>query len=1040
MKIMKMFLILILLVCFCQVALAARSSLDLPLIIENNTAVNRESWPARGGIPLPAGMLLPEDVSGLSVVDTDGQVVPAQFDPFVLWWGRDGSVKWLLVDLLVDVPAMGKAEYRLVHAQGFVDDPIRIQETEVDITVYTGPLKAVISKKRGSILEEVYIDSDGTGSFSSHDRIIRPDLVNGSIIRSDSQEMVYGESQSYNMWGHGSGRIDSASYRSVGHLTEHEYASGMAVPDKVVIEAKGPVRTTVRIEGRHMPDNYGQGIREEGFYSYTVWLDFFAGLSFINITHSLDNQRRDYPMHLYRIKECRMQFALDGDAAPSFVLGTEDGGHEKFEPETKWISLLQDSANADRWDLYNRLEGKSRDDAKEIPGYFFRARALLGPALFRGYKVVQGQARSESPVALARGDQAPGFGGIDFGEKGVSLFMQRFWVECPKAMRLSRDQLHAVFMPDFSPEQFQVHPGSRKSHELTLAFHQGAEALQYNLDHAQAFLHPLHVRTSPGQYAKSRAYPRHIGNQKVNGSNSSHWYPHYRWDRNVYTANWRTAGMLTGFNSGGMHDNYWSVFHRYLQGGGLWHWERGVAHSKWASESLPWLIHEYSYSGDDPWPQHHLVGWGAKKLYTYPEAANISGWVTPYTTNIPAFTAPPKILPDGEHLIHMWPLEWYFLTGSPIARQAVEAIGNQAKYSVHRHFFGDIQSLPPDLSESFYYNDQKNPERIPRYFYTRIYATHLISSAWKYSATGDEESLFFARWLARRILYLQRQNSGVLTPENRWNSIPPWQEAEVAIAAYALYRETGDRALLDIMGSWLTWAWHEAFEPDRGMPHRFKRGERSEQFEHHWYPGVAAPLSYVSLGDASALEMTRQWAKAGMHEIRKGQFLEHPAGQSAAYVLTCLQKKDKPAPVPNPVTDLRVEWIDGKGAGLFWTDPCGPGCKSAFSPKQYWIKYSELPIVDHPLFPDELGNKRGFYQADNISEELNLAGSGQEKSVIITTLDPHGWYGSTEVFNISMLSPGTYYFIMKYWDNEGYLSPVSNMVRIDICSDMVEGL
>lgn len=1011
---------------------ALGSEFEIPLVIEDNSGQQREQWPAQGTVPFPPGKLQPEDVSELAVQDRQGNLVPAQFDPFVLWWGRDGSVKWLQVDLLADVPAQGKAEYSLVRREPAAEDRLRLEETQESITVHTGPLKAVISKTRGTVLEEVYLDRNQDGEFAEQERIIKPHERNGSIVRSQAQEVVYGSSPEYNMWGTGGGRIPRDNYQKAGELIEHEYTSGAQAPQQVEVEDQGPVRATVRIQGRHMPGRQGQGIKKDGMYHYTVWLHFYAGKASIDIKHSLDNQRQEYPMHIYQIQEARLQFALQGDAQASYVFGLEDQKQAQGELQDKTVSLLQDSANHERWDLYNKLEGKSGDELKETEGYFHKAKTKLGPAAFRGYKVLQGETwpTAEDNI-LATGDQAPGWASLNLGSQGLSLAMQRFWMECPKAMRLSKQKLEAVFLPDFSPEQFQVHSSARKSHDLSLVFHAEPEQTQ-GLDKAQAFLHPLHLRTTAGTYAASKAYPRHLSTEQAGQKNDQQWYPHYRWDKNIYTANWRTLGIQTGFNSGGMHSNYWSLFHKYLRQGGLQHWQKGRVKAKWASEWIPWLIQDYSFSAQEPLIQHKIVGWGPKELYTHKQATQVEGWVNPYSTNIPAFSSPDKFHLDGEHLVHVWPLEWYYLTGSPIARQAVMAIGNQAKYSTHRHLFKDVQEPAPSLDTVFYYDDQQHPERVPKYFYTRIYASHLLSTAWSYAATGDEPSLFYAKWLVRRILYLQKENAGTLGGEKNWDNIPPWQEAEAAIAAYALYKQTGDKALLDIMGSWLEWVWHEAYEPGKGMPHRFQRGKEPEKFEHHWYPGVAAPLAYAALGDPKALQITKEWAESSLPHIKKGKFLQHPTGQSAAYVLNhLLQEKQDTEPAAR-IDDLEAEFDPEQGIVLSWTAPAGTAAEQSQEQPRYWIKYSKQPIVDQPGFPEEMQDKVGFYHADNIQAEPPASSPGTKERVVVQDLEPHGAYGASKDFKVGDLEPGEYYFVIKTWDAAGNLSELSNLARVRV--------
>lgn len=52
---------------------------------------------------------------------------------------------------------------------------MEVLETNKTIEVVTGPLKAAVSKERGTILEEVSLDIDGDSKFSRSGRMIKPD-------------------------------------------------------------------------------------------------------------------------------------------------------------------------------------------------------------------------------------------------------------------------------------------------------------------------------------------------------------------------------------------------------------------------------------------------------------------------------------------------------------------------------------------------------------------------------------------------------------------------------------------------------------------------------------------------------------------------------------------------------------------------------------------------------------------------------------------------------------------------------------------------
>jgi len=1031
------------LISLCLVFIGVREAkcddFRLPIIVRDNSGVNRTMWPARGGIPLPAGLLQEDEVPKLCVIDTKGNTVPSQFDPFVLWWGKDRSVKWLLVDILANVSRNGETIYSLVKCERSPRSELKVLESDKTVEVVTGPLKAVISKERGTILESVFLDIDRDTEFSRSERMIKPDELNGSNVTSDDQEIVYGEIGGFNMWGSGSGRI--REYKHLGTLIRHRYSSGVGKPDRVIVEARGPVRASVRIEGKHWPGKKDAGICEEGFYYYTTWLHFYAGKSFIEIEHCLDNNRKDYPLHIYRIKDLSLGFSLDK--------WSQDGSRFRFGGDRKdtagklqnsYVSLLQDSANLERWDLSRKLKGKSGKELKKVPGYFHQSKWKIGPAAFRGYKVVTDRTWPTDGKILDKGDHAPGWGDISTVERGLSIYVSYFWEECPKGLRFKVDRMEAVLFPDFSPEVFHIHSSARKSHKITLFFHKTDAEAGKSKKLFKSFRYPMVIWSGGPSYVRSLAWPRLLGLPKgLPRPNHEHWYPQFRWSKKLITARWKTQGLSTGFNQGGMHDNYWSRFYIFLQTGSLNAWETAIVYAKWASEWIPWLIHGYNLSPDDTKTQDLIVGYGPKKVYTHRNATQVEGWVTPFNSNALAFSTPAKSHLDGEHLIHMWPFEWYYLSGSPIAYDALLAVGNMAKYSVHRNFFKSTPKYhgklhAPSLEEIFYFDDKKYPKRRPWYFFTRVYSSHLLSLAWTYAAIGDPHSLFYAKWLVRRLLYLQRKNGGPVGEKPRWNNIPPWQDAENAIAAFELYREIGDEELLDIMGSWLEWAYAEAYSPEKGMPHRFKRGTKPKKFEHHWYPGSAAAMCYVAFGDPKALAIAKEWASVGLPHIRAGKYISHPAGQSAGYVLTYLEKAKRDKTPPEPIRDLKVGQVDKDALILKWTAPKDTGKGSAGNVRRYWVKYSDLPIVDHPKFPDELGKKIGFYQADNLKGEPIPSKNGEKEIFTVEEIAPHDAYGAKRKFGIKDLKPGRYYFAVKSWDEAGNISPISNVAEVEINS------
>src|SRR5438309_1538322 len=90
-------------------ARAATSPLAVPLALEESAGVARHAWPASASVPLPRGRVQSPDKLWLAA--PGGRAAPLQARALERW--PDGSVRWLLLDFLVDVPAGKVATFTL---------------------------------------------------------------------------------------------------------------------------------------------------------------------------------------------------------------------------------------------------------------------------------------------------------------------------------------------------------------------------------------------------------------------------------------------------------------------------------------------------------------------------------------------------------------------------------------------------------------------------------------------------------------------------------------------------------------------------------------------------------------------------------------------------------------------------------------------------------------------------------------------------------------------------------------------------------------
>lgn len=113
--------------------LAARA-FEVRLEVVEPVGVARRGAPITSGIPFARGVL--RDAGKLSV-SSGGRLLPAQFRILSRW--DDGSLRWVLMDTQIDLPAHGKAEI-LLRDSGSNPQPdtaLKISEGAEAITIST---------------------------------------------------------------------------------------------------------------------------------------------------------------------------------------------------------------------------------------------------------------------------------------------------------------------------------------------------------------------------------------------------------------------------------------------------------------------------------------------------------------------------------------------------------------------------------------------------------------------------------------------------------------------------------------------------------------------------------------------------------------------------------------------------------------------------------------------------------------------------------------------------------------------------------------
>jgi len=287
-------------------------TLRIPLIVHEPTQHSRTAWPVSSGVPIPEGTVI--DAARCRVVGADGAPVPAQFKA-LSYWPNAISIRWLLVDFLVDTTAGEDARYTLecnvdpvpidspITIEAFEERAVRIA-ADAPVGVASGPVRV----STGAVTVEI-----GNGGFAPF-----------------AGAAVGGEA------------YDEADARRCGfELVDAEgkvYSSALAPPEQILVEDSGPLRATLCVKGSLVAED------GSSFMRYMCRMHFYAGKPYVRCVFSLDNDVAEPDMNLLR----RLTVRVPGlAAAPAVWTVTE--GDSLIRPGER---LLQDTD--DHWSIGDR--------------------------------------------------------------------------------------------------------------------------------------------------------------------------------------------------------------------------------------------------------------------------------------------------------------------------------------------------------------------------------------------------------------------------------------------------------------------------------------------------------------------------------------------------------------------------------------------------------------------------------------------------------------------------------------------------------------
>jgi hypothetical protein len=221
--------------------------------------------------------------------------------------------------------------------------------------------------------------------------------------------------------------------------------------NRASVERKGRVRAVIRMDGRLvLPDG-------ASLLDVTARLSFYAGLNTVQVELSVTNPRAARHAGGWwdlgdpgsvLLKDLRVTFGRRDGAGD--IRSSSDRSAPLAAVEAP-LELYQDSSGGENWKHVNHVN-----------------RMGQVPAAFRGYRLVAGRAESE-------GERATPVVSVGNGVSQLTVAMQHFWENFPKAIAADRGGITLALWPGQYADLHELQGGERKSH--TFAFCVGPDTV-----------------------------------------------------------------------------------------------------------------------------------------------------------------------------------------------------------------------------------------------------------------------------------------------------------------------------------------------------------------------------------------------------------------------------------------------------------------------------------------------------------------------------------------------------------------------------------
>lgn len=448
----------------------------IELAVASRTGWTSTAVPVTSGVPMSKGLCMSENT--LRVQTSGGTDVPAQFRVLSRW--SDNSVRWVLVDFLANTTSGGLYQLNNGGSGSATGTNLNVVNGASSITVNTGALTFTVSKNSFRLFESILIDRDGSGGVN--DECLNTAALKGVVVSDLGTE----------------------------------YLMNQIAPDSITVEEQGPLRTCIRVEGRHRATPAGADRLR-----YIVRIHAYNDQPFVRVVYSYKNMQNHGAVNAGAASEAaqlasyvqadsvalHLPLSFAGNPVGMFVgdTVTHQGTLTAVQSATQ---LANYGGSYDPTDVENQPQ----------PGAYVPGTGDGSGDTLTNVWPTQGDNQISYTVSgtiTGSGGKAPGAAQLAFGSGGNNLrttvAMRNFWQEYPSAITLGGDGLLKLEFWPAAAWKLQVFEGVMKTHEVGLMFERQAGVLPGTASQLANFLNdPPFAACKPQHYRASQAFG-HIG-------------------------------------------------------------------------------------------------------------------------------------------------------------------------------------------------------------------------------------------------------------------------------------------------------------------------------------------------------------------------------------------------------------------------------------------------------------------------------------------------------------------------------------------------